>query len=188
MTPREIAALVGEALGAVGAPYFVTGSVASMWYGEARLTLDVDVVVDLKSGQVAAFAARFPSGEFHCDETSLLNMAQLGGSANIIHLGSTIKADLIRLSALRFQQEALARARPVEILPGRSVVMSSAEDVIINKLLFYDEGKSDKHLRDIAGMLRAQGPAIDRAYIDLWAERFDINHHWRAVQQRADQR
>jgi hypothetical protein len=64
--------------------------------------------------------------------------------------------------------------------------MSSPEDVIVNKLLFYDEGRSDKHLRDIAGMLRAQGPAIDRAFVDLWADRFDVMHHWRAVQQRAD--
>jgi len=185
VTPREIAAVIGDALAAVGVPYFVTGSVASMWYGEARLTLDVDVVVDLKCEQVAALAARFPPGEFFCDENSLLTMARLGGSANIIHLGSTIKADLIRLSALRFQQEALTRAGSVEILPGRSVVVSAAEDVIINKLLFYDEGKSDKHLRDIAGMLRVQGPAIDRAYIDLWADRFDVAHHWRAVQERA---
>ncbi len=33
-------------------PYFVTGSIASIFYGEPRLTHDVDVVIHFSSGQI----------------------------------------------------------------------------------------------------------------------------------------
>lgn len=186
MTPREFAATVGDVLRANGVRHFVTGSVASMWYGETRFTLDVDIVVDLNADVAEEIAARFPEPEFHCDAESLRRIARLGGSTNIIHVPSTVKADLIRASSMEFHRNAMERARPVEMISGRQVVISSPEDVIINKLLFHDEGRSDKHLRDIAGMLRAQGDRIDRAYIELWAQRFDLLIHWNTVLKRLE--
>jgi len=106
--------------------------------------------------------------------------------ANIIHVPSAMKFDLIRLSAMLFARQSLARARRVEMTPGHYVMLSSPEDVIINKLLFYDEGKSNKHLADIAGVLRVQKTLIDRAYIETWAERFGVDQHWRQAAKRAE--
>jgi hypothetical protein len=44
-------------------------------------------------------------------------------------------------------------ARMVEISPGIRVHFVAPEDVILGKLIYYNEGGSDKHLRDIAGIL-----------------------------------
>jgi len=52
------------------------------------------------------------------------------------------------------------------------------------KLRYYREGGSEKHLRDITGMLVAQ-PKIDTTYIAEWAARFSIDDIWAAVAARA---
>ena len=44
-----------------------------------------------------------------------------------------------------------------------TVKFAAAEDVILKKLWFYQLGESDKHLRDIAGMLKISGARIATA-------------------------
>ena len=47
MTQAELLRYLVDALDAVGVAYMIGGSQASMYYGEPRLTRDVDVVVEL---------------------------------------------------------------------------------------------------------------------------------------------
>ena len=75
----------------------------------------------------------------------------------------------------------MERVRRVELVAGTHVTMLSPEDLILAKLVFFDEGGSDKHTRDIEGVLSAQGKAIDRAYIDLWARHLDVAIHWHRI-------
>ena len=49
------------------------------------------------------------------------------------------------------------------------------------KLVYYEEGGSEKHIRDITSLLRTQGDAIDRAYIEQWADRLGVDGAWRVV-------
>ncbi len=49
-----------EPLEALGLPYCITGSVAASVYGEPRLTADIDVVLLLKSGDIAALRTLLP--------------------------------------------------------------------------------------------------------------------------------
>ena len=45
--------------------YIVTGSVAAIFYGEPRLTHDVDLVVFLRDSDIKALAEAFPSPDFY---------------------------------------------------------------------------------------------------------------------------
>lgn len=45
-------------------------------------------------------------------------------------------------------------------------------------------GGSDKHLRDIASVLRTSGAEIDKAYIATWADTLGLTDIWRAIQDR----
>lgn len=47
-------------------PYFVTGSVASIVYGDPRLTHDIDFVINLNNINVDIFLKAFPSDQFYC--------------------------------------------------------------------------------------------------------------------------
>jgi hypothetical protein len=69
-------------LDAVGAEYFIGGSVASSFQGEPRATNDIDIVVALPVRRVAAFAEALGS-EFEVDQDMVREALGRGGSANI---------------------------------------------------------------------------------------------------------
>jgi hypothetical protein len=57
-----------------GLDYFVTGSVASMIYGEPRLTLDVDIILTLPSGDLKKLTAAFPEDSFYIPPLEVLRI------------------------------------------------------------------------------------------------------------------
>jgi hypothetical protein len=67
------------------------------------------------------------------------------------------------------------------------VSFASPEDVIVKKMLSYREGGSEKHLRDIAGVLRMQGESLDRGYLQSWVERLGLTDIWQAILDRVKQ-
>jgi hypothetical protein len=58
--------------------------------------------------------------------------------------------------------------------------------VIVKKMEFYREGGSEKHLRDITGILRISGDEIDREYISRWAANLGLTDIWKAVLKRLE--
>jgi hypothetical protein len=62
--------------------------------------------------------------------------------------------------------------------------VASPEDVIIGKMLYYREGGSEKHLRDITGILKVSGDQVDRAYVARWAAELGVTEIWQAVLRR----
>lgn len=80
--------------------------------------------------------------------------------------------------------------RTRRLRPGKDyeVTFASPEDVILKKMEYYREGGSDKHLRDIAGILKISGAQIDRAYIEDWASRLGVSEIWRQVSDAAAKR
>ena len=84
-----------------------------------------------------------------------------------------------------FNRSRFARAVRVKPEPDYDASFASAEDVILKKLCFFQEGGSEKHLRDIVGVLKVGGDRIDRQYIGDWARQLGVESEWAAVQQRA---
>jgi hypothetical protein len=81
-----------------------------------------------------------------------------------------------------FDRNRLLRARRLPVLPDREVSFASPEDVILKKMQYFQEGGSEKHLRDIAGVLLIQGVHIDREYILQWASRLGVSEIWTTLQ------
>ena len=75
MEPSEILRWLAEALERLQIPYLVTGSMATIAYGEPRFTNDIDVVVALRLDQVDAFCGVVPGAGF-----SLLSRVSRPGS------------------------------------------------------------------------------------------------------------
>ena len=53
--------------------YMVVGGFAATFYGQPRLTLDVDIVVDMRWEHVRAFVAAFPSSGYYVSEESIID-------------------------------------------------------------------------------------------------------------------
>ena len=161
--------------------YLITGSIATTYFGEPRLTNDIDIVVDLNSGKVPEFCGAFPDADFYLDEESVRDAIAARGQFNIIHPASGLKIDVMIPARDAFNASRFARARRLKPEDDYVASFASPEDVIVKKLEFFAAGGSDKHLRDIAGMLKISGEDIDREYVRGWTERLGVESVWRQV-------
>src|SRR3989442_1542813 len=95
MEPSELLRRFVEVLERLHVPYLVTGSMATIAYGEPRLTNDIDIVVDLPLDQVDAFCESFPQDEFYCYREAVIEAVRQRSLFNIIHFESGLKIDVI---------------------------------------------------------------------------------------------
>ena len=49
---------------------------------------------------------------------------------------------------------------------------------------YYREGGSEKHLRDIAGILLISESEVDKNYISNWAKKLGLMKTWKAILKR----
>jgi hypothetical protein len=172
----------------MGVPYYVTGSVASMYYGEPRFTNDIDVVIDLPPERAAEFCRAFPEEmDFYVSEDAVREAVARRDQFNVLHATSGLKIDVMIPKRTPFDESRLARRVRIKPEPDYDAAFAAPEDIILKKMDFYREGGSDKHLRDIASMLRVQGGRIDRKYIEEWAAKLNLLDIWQAIQQRLAQ-
>ena len=162
----------------LGLRYFVTGSVATIFYGEPRFTNDIDIVVDLPSSRISDFCRAFPSEDFYVSEEAVRRAISRKGQFNVIHPASGLKVDVMIPSEDAFNRSRFARIRRLRPASDFDTAFASPEDVILKKLEYYREGGSEKHLRDIAGVLKISGAQIDLTYIDEWASRLELSEVW----------
>lgn len=169
---------VTEFFEASGIQYHVVGSMASMAMGEPRLTNDVDIVAELSSQDVAAMCVAFPAPEYYLSEQAALAAVQSCSQFNIIHLSSGVKADIFIPQSSEFSLSAKSRIRRIGSPGEFSAWFGSPEDIILNKLIYFQLGGSEKHLRDITGMIKLNDDKLDYVYIKAWAMRLGINEEW----------
>ena len=165
-------------------PYLVTGAIASIAYGEPRLTNDIDIVVDMSLTHIDAFKSYFPENEFYLDVDSMREAINRRSQFNIIHPESGLKVDVIITKKDDFDQSRFARIKKLNVSETKSADFASPEDVIIKKLEYFKQGHSEKHLRDIASMLKISSELIDRAYISNWAKKLTVNEIWEELQKK----
>ena len=180
----EIVQFVITTLESLNVPYFITGSVASIRYGEYRATNDIDIVARLDESHVAGICSRFALPDFYVSEDAALDAVRNRFQFNILHPATGLKADIIVPALTEFEASAAQRSRRMKATAHFEAWFSSPEDVILNKLLFYQMGEAEKHLRDIAGVLRAGVVSVDRAYIENWAEKLRVLELWKVVEKR----
>jgi hypothetical protein len=165
--------------------YFVTGSTATILYGEPRFTNDIDVVVELLEHRVVDFCRRFPEADFYLSEAAAQEAVRNKSQFNIIHPTSGLKVDVIVPEADAFNESRFARARQVRPTEDLQACFASPEDAIIKKMEYYQQGKSEKHLRDITGVLKISRNQIDIAYITGWARKMGLADLWSDIQKRS---
>jgi len=172
-----------EPLNRAGIPYMVTGSVAGIVYGEPRLTHDVDLVVELDAHRIEDFIAVFPEEEFYCPPDMVIGTEirrDTRGHFNLIHHASGFKADIYPVGRDALHLWAMGRRRATE-MGGMQVWMAPPEYVILRKLQFYQEGGSDKHLRDIRSILEMSASLIDRDELETRVSQLGLKAVWKGV-------
>jgi hypothetical protein len=158
------------------------GSVATASYGNYRTTDDVDVILLLTAENAARLATAFPETEFYCPPADVIAIEASRperGHFNLIHHATVFKADVYLARNDPLIGWALARRRRLEI-DGTDVWVAPPEYVIIGKLEFFRKGGSEKHIRDIQGILKAT--EIDRGLLEKEITARGLEEAWRAIE------
>jgi hypothetical protein len=185
MDASDLLTLLSSKLDELGIKYLVTGSMATIAYGEARFTNDIDVVISLHLEEVPRICEAFPAPDFYVSSDAVKDAVQKRRQFNVIHPASGLKIDFIIAKDDDFERSRQQRGVRLPIGSGADATFASAEDVIIRKMQYFKEGGSDKHLRDIAGVLKIQGDRINRPYIAEWADRLAVRDVWDMILKQA---
>jgi len=164
--------------------YMVSGSIAAIEYGEPRATLDVDVAIRVAEASAASFREIFPAPDYDCPPVEILQLEAkrpARGHFNVIHVGSGLKADFYPSQSHPYFEWAMSNRRRLTIGEG-AFWFAPPEYVILWKLEFYREGKEDKHLRDVRGMMAVSGGAMDRDLLERAVCELRLETEWKAAQ------
>jgi hypothetical protein len=161
-------------LDGLGVSYYVTGSVAVFYYGRPRYTHDIDLVALIRQEDVARLSVLLPEDHV-LDEVGAARAAAEGEHFNTIDLRTGIKVDFWPLAPTAYARSAMGRRRRVPF-NGGEVWMSSVEDLILSKLLwFLETGREPKHWDDVLGVIEVSGDEIDPDYLRRWAAALGIH-------------
>lgn len=163
--------------------YFITGAVASIVYGDPRLTHDINLVINANTAQLDDLIKAFPSEEFYCPPKDVI-ITEFNrpsrGHFNLIHHETGFKADIYFTGKEELQHWAMQNSKKIEFA-GSVIYVAPPEYVIIKKLEFFKEGKAQKHLADIKAMLFNSRDLIDFSLLHKLIDDGGLNSEWEAA-------
>jgi len=189
LQPHELMQRMADFFEAEGIAYRVVGSMASMVYGEPRFTNDVDIVADMPLAKAEPFCRHFAEPEYYVSEPAVREAIERRFQFNVLHPASGLKVDVILPPATEFARAEATRIRRIRAAGEYDAWFGSPEDVLLNKLVYFQlgGGVSEKHLRDVAGMMKLLQEKLDRAYVTEWAAKLGVAEEWALVQKRVDE-
>lgn len=173
----QVTLIITDLLESLEVPYVIGGSVASIFHGMVRTTMDADIVADLEPKHVVPLVSAVKD-QFYVDEKTLMQAIERRSSVNLIHLETMFKVDIFVPKERPFDQQQLARRIPEKFKADsdKTIWLLSAEDVILAKLDWFRLGGevSERQWRDILGVLKTQQSSVDIAYLQKWARELQV--------------
>lgn len=161
----ETLSAVTDALEQEGVIHAVAGSVASSLYGEPRMTQDVDIVVIAKPDEISRVAARLHP-RFYAPSDMLSEAAAAHGLANVVDNATGLKADISFVPAAGYLADAVRRRKRLQFgATGPEFWLTTAEDVVLMKLLWRRDTQSSKQWEDALSVVRVRGVTLDWKYL-----------------------
>lgn len=171
---REAIAALAAILGRLGITWVVIGAVAANRYRrDVRLTGDIDLLAADHGPGLEPMEQALRDGGWAVQrgtpEGALLRLRHPAfGAADVV------------FAETEYQREAIRRARPEPTGGGVEVLVLRIEDVLVHKLI----AGRPRDLADVADILAA-GLAFDQAYVERWAEYWDVLDLWRRLHREA---
>ena len=179
MNERELLVDCLERLNTLAFPYYLTGSMASNYWGIPRTTHDIDFVITLATADVNRIVTAF-SDVFHIDERAVRTAFAPPHQFNAIDTRSSLKVDFWLAQRTPFENSMFERRIHTTLFESEAW-LASAEDVILHKLYWNKITPSERQLSDAAGIVAVQGEHLDRTYLSKWSDSLDVTNDVRRL-------
>lgn len=157
--------------------YMLTGSVAMTYYSEPRMTRDVDLVVEINEEDKNKLIKLFDR-DYYISEEAVSNAINNRSMFNLIHLESVVKLDLIVRKENEYRLLEFDRRKKVDFANFKLWIVSK-EDLILSKLIWMKDSKSDLQIKDIKNLL---SNSFDDKYLINWAKKLNVYDLMEAIQ------
>jgi len=145
-------------------------------HGIPRSTQDVDILVFMTQADVEPLVTVFDD-DFYVDQAAVREAVDRSSSFNLVHFETAFKVDLfVAGDDPWLAEEQSRRVTTGDTETDDAFYVSSAEDNLLHKLKWYQRGGevSDQQWRDVLGVMKVQGEALDLAYLKRWAKQLGV--------------
>lgn len=147
----------------------LTGSVAMSYYAQPRMTRDIDIVVALNPADTETISSLF-GVDYYVSPEAVSDAIRRKSMFNIIHFDSVIKVDFIVFVSTPFGSSAFSRRSNIDLGDFQTTIISR-EDLILSKLLWAKDSRSEMQFSDVRNLL---GAGCDVEYLRIWAEPLSV--------------
>jgi hypothetical protein len=154
--------------------YMLTGSMAMNYYAQPRMTRDIDIVVALVPKDADTIAQLF-NPDYYVSLEAVRDSISRETMFNLIHQESVIKVDCIVRKISPYRQAEFERRQRIAIEDFSTWIVSK-EDLIISKLDWAKDSRSEMQLRDVKNLADT---GCDQKYVDRWTKTLGLSELWR---------
>ena len=165
----EILVDVIEKLNMLEIEYMLTGSVAMNYYAEPRMTRDIDIIIEIGSANKDEIFNTFHE-QYYFTGAAFDEAIRCNSMFNIIHKKAVAKIDFIIRKKDQYSIQALKRKQSKKI-NNHIINIISKEDLIISKIKWAQESKSELQKKDILNLLET---GYEKEYIVNCLENCDL--------------
>ena len=168
-TELDVLRDVSMRLESAGIAFMLTGSVAMNYYAQPRMTRDIDLVIALDGVKAKTIVHLFAEN-YYLDSQAISRAIEQRSIFNLIHNETIIKVDCIVLKSDAYRQEEFTRRQQIMLGDFQTWIVS-LEDLILSKLHWAKESKSEMQLRDVRNLLV---PGCDTVYLHSRAPKLGV--------------
>jgi len=154
----------------------VTGSVAANFYTGPRMTRDIDIVVELSEQDASRFILLFAQ-DYYLEPETVDRAVKTKGMFNLIHNEYVIKIDFVVRKETPYRRTEFSRRKKV-VVDDRIIYVVAPEDLILSKLAWAKDSRSEVQLTDVRNLLRSV-KGLNRRYLSRWANELGVRSLYR---------
>lgn len=165
-----------------GIPYMITGAWSVIFYGRPRASHDIDFVVELYPTDIERVLKAIDTLPliYSVQKEAVREGIENKALFQILHRPTLLHIDVWLLTKRLFDQSRFRRKKFVTIL-GKRTAIASAEDTILQKLLWNKDAHLEKHRIDAAFVYQIQNKQLDKTYLKTWAKKLGVTSELKAL-------
>ncbi len=153
----------------LGIAYMLSGSMAMLPYAMMRMTRDIDIVLEVNTSDAQRIITEFEP-DYYVPHGRVRDAIDRKRMFNMLHHETIVKVDCVVRKDDEFQKQSFDRREKITFA-GIDLWVISKEDLIIAKLNWAKDTKSEMQMRDVASIIRN---GYNEDYVIAWVKKLGL--------------